>query len=124
MAESLREALTDDEGLRNAYFDGPHEGPDGGFHLAWVWRESPDAATNHALSDARSSNLRILKKPIPLGERLFRVCLVEIDQLAAGVTTFTRRESWSNFTRPSTSANSVWSRPIPTPRPGCTLVPR
>ena len=49
--------LTDGEGQRNAYFDGPVKGPDGWFHLAWVWRESPDAASNHDLSYARSRDL-------------------------------------------------------------------
>jgi hypothetical protein len=50
--------LTDGEGERNAYFQGPVKGPDGFFHLAWVWRETPDAATNHDLSYARSKDLR------------------------------------------------------------------
>jgi hypothetical protein len=54
----LDKPLTDGEGERNAYFDGPVKGPDGWFHLAWVWRESPDAATNHDLSYARSRDLR------------------------------------------------------------------
>ena len=54
----LDKPLTDGEGERNAYFDGPVQGPDGWFHLAWVWRESPDAATNHDLSYARSKDLR------------------------------------------------------------------
>lgn len=49
--------LTDGEGQRNAYFDGPVKGPDGWLHLAWVWRETPDAASNHDLSYARSRDL-------------------------------------------------------------------
>ncbi len=53
----LDKPLTDGEGERNAYFEGPIKGPDGYFHLAWVWRESPDAATNHDLSYARSKDL-------------------------------------------------------------------
>jgi hypothetical protein len=53
----LDKPLTDGEGKRNAYFDGPTKGPDGYFHLAWVWRESPDASTNHDLSYARSKDL-------------------------------------------------------------------
>jgi hypothetical protein len=71
----MDEPLTDGEGLRNAYFEGPIEGPDGFFHLAWVWRETPDAATNHDLSYARSKDLRHwesaagkpLKLPMKLG---------------------------------------------------------
>ncbi|CAF1407442.1 unnamed protein product [Adineta ricciae] len=53
----LDKPFTDGEGKRNAYFDGPIKGPDGYFHLAWVWRESPDASTNHDLSYARSKDL-------------------------------------------------------------------
>jgi hypothetical protein len=49
--------FTDGEGHRNAYFVGPTSGPDGWFHLIWTWRESPDCATNHDLSYARSKDL-------------------------------------------------------------------
>lgn len=54
----MAKPLTDGEGERNAYFEGPVKGPDGYFHLAWVWRETPDASTNHDLSYARSKDLR------------------------------------------------------------------
>ncbi len=53
----LDKPLTDGQGERNAYFEGPKKGPDGYFHLAWVWRETPDASTNHDLSYARSKDL-------------------------------------------------------------------
>jgi hypothetical protein len=53
----LERPLTDGEGQRNAYFSGPTLGPDGYFHLSWVWRETPDASTNHDLSYARSKDL-------------------------------------------------------------------
>ena len=49
--------LTDGEGARNAYLEGPTRGPDGIYHLIWVWRETPDCATNHDLSYARSRDL-------------------------------------------------------------------
>ena len=52
-----RKPLLDGEGLMNAYPAGPALGPDGLFHLIWVWRDTPDAATNHTLSYARSSDL-------------------------------------------------------------------
>ena len=45
------------EGARNAYLEGPIQGPDGDFHLCWVWRDSPDASTNHDLCYARSRDL-------------------------------------------------------------------
>jgi len=49
--------LVDGEGQRNAYFMGPVIGPDNGFHIAWVWRETPMAETNHDLSYAKSPDL-------------------------------------------------------------------
>ncbi|MCH5377221.1 MAG: BNR repeat-containing protein [Planctomycetes bacterium] len=54
----LDTALFEGEGLRNAYPQGPMQGPDGMFHLVWVWRETPDCATNHHLCYARSRDLK------------------------------------------------------------------
>ncbi len=56
-APLLSVPLTDGEGHRNAYFMGPVLGPDKWFHIAWVWRESPMAETNHDLSYAKSPDL-------------------------------------------------------------------
>lgn len=53
----LAEPLTDGRGRMNAYLRGPVRGPDGYFHLCWVWRDTPDCATNHDLSYARSKDL-------------------------------------------------------------------
>jgi hypothetical protein len=53
----LDEPLTDGEGKSNAYFVGPVLGPDGFFHLVWVWRNTPDCATNHDLTYARSQDM-------------------------------------------------------------------
>jgi hypothetical protein len=50
--------LFEGEGKRNAYPLGPRKGPDGRFHVVWVWRDTPDCATNHHLSYARSSDLK------------------------------------------------------------------
>ena len=62
--------LIDGLGERNAYMNGPLAGPDGYFHLIWVWRETPDCATNHTLSYARSNDLihweSIDSKSVPL----------------------------------------------------------
>lgn len=66
--------LVDGEGKRSAYFVGPVLGPDGWFHLSWVWRDTPDAATNHDLSYARSRDLVSWERsdgtPLPLPIRL------------------------------------------------------
>jgi hypothetical protein len=53
----LDQPLIDGEGRMNAYMDGPKMGPDGWFHMHWVWRDTPDCATNHHLSYARSKDL-------------------------------------------------------------------
>ncbi len=49
--------LTDGEGEMNAYLVGPSVGPDGFYHVCWVWRDTPDCATNHDLCYARSKDL-------------------------------------------------------------------
>lgn len=49
--------LTDGQGQYNAYPVGPIQGPDGYWHLVWVWRDTPDASTNHDLSYARTVDL-------------------------------------------------------------------
>jgi hypothetical protein len=41
----------------SAYPSGPQKGPDGRYHMIWVWRDSGDASTNHDLSYARSADL-------------------------------------------------------------------
>jgi len=50
------EPVVSGEGIRNAYLDGPVYGPDGFFHLCWVWRDTPDCSTNHDVCYARSSD--------------------------------------------------------------------
>ncbi|WP_298468898.1 BNR repeat-containing protein [uncultured Erythrobacter sp.] len=47
----------DGEDERGAYYTGPVLGPDGMFHIVWVWRETPSAATNNNLSYVRSPDL-------------------------------------------------------------------
>src|SRR5690606_34843666 len=53
----LGSALTDGQGQMNAYPVGPILGPDDFWHLVWVWRDTPDAATNHDVSYARTKDL-------------------------------------------------------------------
>jgi len=50
--------LLDGEGQRNAYALDPILGPDGFFHVVWMWRETPDCSTNHTLSYARSRDFQ------------------------------------------------------------------
>ncbi len=49
--------LFDGEGERNAYQAGPARDKNGIYHLAWVWRDTPDCATNHDVSYAQSPDL-------------------------------------------------------------------
>jgi hypothetical protein len=51
--ERLQDKLIDGEGQRNAYWQAHADGK-GTLHLSWVWRESPDVASNHDLAYARS----------------------------------------------------------------------
>lgn len=44
-------------GKMNAYFIGPEQDRGGVFHICWVWRNTPDCATNHDLCYARSPDL-------------------------------------------------------------------
>ena len=53
----LDRPLFDGLGRASAYLTGPLAGPDGGFHLVWVWRDTPSGATNHDISYARSTDL-------------------------------------------------------------------
>lgn len=49
----LQDKLIDGEGQRNAYWQAFVDGA-GTVHLSWVWRESPDVASNHDIAYARS----------------------------------------------------------------------
>lgn len=49
----LHANLISGEGQRNAYWQA-HQDHRGTLHVSWVWRESPDVASNHDLAYARS----------------------------------------------------------------------
>jgi len=51
------EPLFSGGGKMNAYFQGPVRDRQGVFHVCWVWRDTPDCATNHHLSYVRSKDL-------------------------------------------------------------------
>ena len=53
----LDRPLINGQGQMNAYLHEPVLGPDGRFHMSWVWRDTPDCSTNHDLSYAVSSDL-------------------------------------------------------------------
>jgi hypothetical protein len=49
--------LLDGMDAMNAYARMPELGPDGLYHMVWMWRDTPDCATNHDISYARSRDL-------------------------------------------------------------------
>lgn len=49
--------LTDGQGEMNAYLDLIQRDRKGVFHLCWIWRDTPDCATNHDICYARSRDL-------------------------------------------------------------------
>lgn len=49
--------LFDGMNKMSAYASGPRMGPDGWFHVVWLWRTTPHCETNHHLSYARSQDL-------------------------------------------------------------------
>lgn len=51
--QRLHDSLIDGEGKRSAYWDMTID-ENGILHLAWIWRETPDVATNHDISYAQS----------------------------------------------------------------------
>ena len=51
----LQSDLIDGEGRRNAYWQACMDSK-GALHLSWVWRESPDVASNHDVCYARSAD--------------------------------------------------------------------
>ena len=52
---TVQSNLVDGEGARSPYWDMAVDRA-GTLHLAWIWRESPDVATNHDLCYARSTD--------------------------------------------------------------------
>jgi hypothetical protein len=51
----LHSNLIDGEDIRNAYWQACTDDK-GGIHLSWVWRETPDVASNHDMCYARSED--------------------------------------------------------------------
>jgi len=84
----LDKPLTDGRGKMNAYMHGPKLGPDGYFHMTWMWRDTPDCRTNHDISYARTKDLThwetIAGKPITLPIALDRTKGVIIDPVPSG----------------------------------------
>ncbi len=85
----LNGPLLGGQGRMNGYFSMPAAGPDGRFHMVGVWRDTPDAATNHDPSYARSPDLvhweRADGRPIPVPMTLQTVDIVEAVPAGCGL---------------------------------------
>lgn len=72
----MDEPLTSGEGKMNAYFGPRVLGPDGFYHLVWIWRDHGGCESNHDICYARSKDLvhwetstgKPLELPITLAE--------------------------------------------------------
>lgn len=89
----------------SAYASGPRLGPDGLYHLSWLWRDTPHCETNHDLSYARSSDLvsweamggSKIQLPITPESKLFTVDPV---QPGGGVINGAHRLFFDNMNNP------------------------
>lgn len=79
--------LFDGRSEMSAYLSGPVVGPDGLFHLVWMWRDTPSGATNHDISYGRSRDLEVWQNaagaelPLPLTPETLGVV---VDPVRAG----------------------------------------
>jgi len=100
----LDQPLTDGQGRMNAYPYGPVRGPDGYFHLIWVWRNTPDCSTNHDLSYARSKDMvhweTSTGKPLSLPIKVETADVVDAVPVKGGIINGCARVSWDSKNRP------------------------
>lgn len=96
--------LLDGQGKRNAYALSPILGPDGRFHLVWMWRDSPDCSTNHTLSYARSSDFvhweRCDGTPLSLPITLEKGEVIDASPIRQGLINMTFNLGFDAATRP------------------------
>ncbi len=89
-------------------YGGPVLGPDGYWHARWVWRNTPDNASNHSLSYARSKDMRawetITGDPIelPITSETEGV-IVDPAGPGDGISNMTYSLSWDAALRPIVS---------------------
>lgn len=100
----LDKPLLDGQGRMNAYIHGPIAGPDGFFHLVWVWRDTPDCSTNHDLSYARSRDLvhweTSAGKPLAVPIRVETGEIVDPVPVKGGLLNGAAKIAWDSKGRP------------------------
>ncbi|MDH3254695.1 MAG: BNR-4 repeat-containing protein [Acidobacteriota bacterium] len=107
-SRALNRELFDGRGEMSAYLSGPVVGPDGYFHLVWMWRDTPLGSTNHDLSYARSRDLvhweTVSGEPLtlPLTPRTSGV-VVDRVQSGGGLVAIAFGVDWDRTGRPIVS---------------------
>lgn len=96
--------LLDGENERSAYGTGPRRGPDGLYHMVWMWRDTPDAMSNHTLSYARSRDLlnweNSAGKPIARPITMANAEVIDAAQPEQGFVNMTYALGWDAQQRP------------------------
>jgi hypothetical protein len=96
--------LLDGENERSAYGTGPRRGPDGLYHMVWMWRDTPDAMTNHTLSYARSRDLLNWEtsagKPVPRPLTMANAEVIDPAKPGGGLINMCFALGWDDQKRP------------------------
>ena len=102
----LAHPLIDGERRRGAYPEGPIPGPDGRFHVQWVWRETSDHASNHSISYARTVGNDLTQWESAAGEPVStpftiadRQLLIDPAEPGEGLSNVLRGMSWDSQDR-------------------------
>lgn len=100
----LEQPFTSGEGKMNAYFQGPVPGPDGRFHLCWVWRDSGNCNSNHDPCYARSADLvhweNSAGKPLTLPITLATADIVDPVPVKGGIINGNTKLGFDSLRRP------------------------
>lgn len=104
MAFLLAGPLLDGEGERSAHGTGPRRGPNCLYHMVWMWRDTPDAMSNHTLSYVRSRDLANWEssagKPISRLTTMANGEVVEAAKPGEGLINLTYALGWNGTQRP------------------------
>jgi hypothetical protein len=96
--------LLEGQGERSAYGTGPRHGPDGLYHMLWMWRDTPDAMSNHTLSYARSRDLKNWEssagKPIARPITMAKAEVIDAAKPGSGLVNMTYALGWDANQRP------------------------
>ena len=100
----LETPLLNGEGERNGYARQPLCGPDGYWHMVWMWRETPRCETNNNLSYARSRDLQHWEKsdgtPLTLPIARHQGEIVDGADINGGLINMVQEVGFDNAGRP------------------------